>query len=507
MDKKLYLCIHGHFYQPPRENPWTGEIELQPSAAPYHDWNERIYYECYKPNSEAPIIDGNGNIIRRVNNYEHINFNFGPTLLKWLKQKHPDTYSGIINADRESASAHNGHGNAIAQVYNHIIMPLANERDKITQIKWGLADFKHHFKRDAESIWLPETACNYDTIVTLVNENIKYIILDQPQAEKIRKINNEDNIWEDVSSGNIDCTRPYRCFVNKKENKYIDIFFYNGNISRRIAFNDILSSAEVLMSAVKSEADNYTGAEKLISIAVDGETFGHHKPFTERTIAYLFSELAPLHNVKTVNFAEYLELHTPEYEVRLKEGKNGEGTSWSCIHGVDRWKSDCGCSTGGKPTWNQKWRTPLRDGLNYLKDKIALLYEKLGLHYFKDVWSARNDYINIILDPSDEQKEKFLSIHSKRELNNKENNTCFGLLEMQKFSLLMFTSCGWFFSDISGIETVKILEYAKRTIELAEQITGDNYEDRFLEFLELAESNEKEQKNGKEIYLRISSNS
>jgi alpha-amylase/alpha-mannosidase (GH57 family) len=502
LKQKLYLCIHGHFYQPPRENPWTDEIELQPSAAPFHDWNERIYQECYKPNTEAIIADlQTDKILEKINNFEFLNFNFGPTLLHWLKEKHPETYEKIIEADKKSVIAHNGHGNALAQVYNHIIMPLANRRDNITQIKWGLYDFEYHFGRKSEGIWLAETACNNDTLEYLIEENVEFILLDPSQALKIKKFK-EDN-WIDVSSGNIDTKKPYRIFSQINPDRYIDIFFYDGPLSKNIAFDDIVYNSEKLMNRIESLIIQNYEKPQLINMAVDGETFGHHKHFTERTIAYLMSKLALEKGFSVVNYSEYLSLFPPEFEVQIKPGTNNEGTSWSCVHGVERWKSDCGCNTGGKQGWNQKWREPLRNALNYLRDELTMFFESEGKKYFTDVWNARNEYIKIILNPSDDNIKKFFEENSFRILNENETKNALKLLEIQKYSLLMFTSCGWFFSDISGIETVQILAYAKRAIEISKEYFNLNLEEDFIKELSKAISNKTEFRNGAEIYKQI----
>jgi alpha-amylase/alpha-mannosidase (GH57 family) len=502
LKQKLYLCIHGHFYQPPRENPWTGEIELQHTAAPFHDWNERIFQECYKPNTEAIIADLTTNrILEKINNFEYINFNFGPTLLYWIKEKHPDILEKIIEADKKSVIVHNGHGNAIAQVYNHIIMPLANERDNITQIKWGLYDFEFHFGRKSEGIWLAETACNNDTIEYLIEEGIKFIILDPSQALKIRKIKNGD--WENVSSGNINTKHPYRAFSRMDSDKFIDIFFYDGPLSKNIAFDDIIYNAERLMERIDSAKDSDLKKPQLIHMAVDGETFGHHKHFTERTIAYLLSKLAPEKDYTVVNYSEYLSLFQPEYEVQIKPGVNNEGTSWSCIHGVGRWERNCGCHTGGEPGWNQEWRRPLRTALNRLRDKLSEIFELEGKKYFIDIWEARNDYIRVMLDSSLVNTKEFLKNNAIKNLNLKESQEAIKLLEIQKYSLLMFTSCGWFFSDISGIETVQILTYAKRAIEILKEQCNVNLEEDFLKELYKAKSNKAEFSDGAEIYKQI----
>jgi len=494
---KLFLCIHGHFYQPPRENPWNNEIEQQPSAAPFHDWNERILQECYKPNTEAVIVDETGKVIRRVNNYEYLNFNFGPTLLSWIEAKHKDTYAKILEADKKSIALHNGHGNAIAQVYNHIILPLANKRDKTTQVKWGVKDFEFRFGRKPEGIWLSETACNNATLEVLIDEGIKYTILDPSQAEKIRKIGTSN--WEEVIGGRVNPKLPYRYF-SKKQFGYIDIFFYDGPLSKNLAFDDVVFDAKRLMDSIDAAKMNNYEEDQLIALAVDGETFGHHKHFTERTISFLLSEYAKTRGYKIVNYGEYLALHEPQFEVMINEGNRGEGTSWSCVHGVGRWKKNCGCHTGGYEGWNQRWRRHLRNALNLLDSKLAVLYEIEGQKYFKNVWDARNDYIDVIL--TNDSKD-FFTKHSVKKLKKAEMQTALYLLEMQKFAMFMFTSCGWFFSDISGIESQKVLEYAKRSIEMGEKVLGISLHDEFLDELEKAKSNKPEYKNGKEIFLKL----
>jgi alpha-amylase/alpha-mannosidase (GH57 family) len=495
----INICIHGHFYQPPRENPWTGEIEKQDSAFPYHDWNERVYTECYKTNASASVLDDEGKILQNVNNYLYLNFNFGPTLLSWIKNKHYDTYKMIVEADRESIPLHNGHGNAIAMAYNHMILPLANRRDKITQVRWGLKDFSFHFRREAESIWLPETACNTQTLEVLIEEKIKYIILDVSQAESIRKIG--DKNWTDVSHNNIDPKLTYRCFSESDNNKFIDIIFYDGPISKSIAFESTLASSEELLDKILQAVPQDENGDILISAAADGETFGHHKKFAERTLAYFMTHLAPENELKIVNFSEYLAGHPPEFEVKIKQGKNGEGTSWSCPHGVDRWKDDCGCGRVGG--WHQRWRKPLRESLDNLRDKMIQIFEEHGNKYFSDVWKARDEYIELILDNSDENRYKFFNSNAARVLSKEELDKCFTLLEMQKYAMFMFTSCGWFFSEISGIEAVKILEYASRAIQLAENITGVSLENEFLTGLSKAESNVKGYRNGRGVYEKL----
>ena len=495
----INICIHGHFYQPPRENPWTGEIEKQDSAAPYHDWNERIFHECYKTNAEAEIIDDTGKVVGTVNNYELLNFNFGPTLLAWIQQKHPDTYQKIIDADRISITEHNGHGNAIAMCYNHMIMPLANLNDKITQVLWGLADFKHHFGRDSEGIWLPETACNPATIEVLINLGVKYIILDTSQAAFYRKSGSDK--WIDVNDGSINPKRPYKCYSEIQKNKYIDIFFYDGPVSKSVAFDDVLESSQNLLNKIFYAEDKDNPDVQLISVATDGETFGHHKKHAERTLAFFMKSLAPQNALKIVNYGEYLEANPPQYEVKIKPGDNGEGTSWSCVHGVKRWKEDCGCGGGGG--WVQQWRKPLRDTMDWLRDQMIIIFENLGSLVFYDVWKASNEYISLLLDNSSESRANFFKNNSLKQLSENEKQTAIKLLEMQRYSMLMYTSCGWFFSEISGLETVKILEYAARAMEIVYELTGINIENDFKKRLCEAKSNIPKYKTGKGVYDKL----
>ena len=494
----INLIIHGHFYQPPRENAWSGEIELQRSAAPYHDWNERILHECYMPNSKAQIINDIGKIIDRVNNYEYLSFNFGPTLLHWIKTKHHDTYKKIIHADNISAKNNSGHGNAIAMCYNHMIMPLANYRDKITQIRWGLKDFEYHFKREPEGIWLPETACNMETIEALIDEGVKFIILDTGQAEKVKSPTGE---WIDVSNGSINPKIPYKCYSELHPDRFITIFFYDGPISKAVAFDDVLKSSQNLLNKITQAIDLAVKGEFVIDLATDGETFGHHKKFADRTLAYFIKSLVPENNINITNFGSFLANNPAVYEVQIKRGDNNEGTSWSCPHGVKRWKEDCGCGGGGD--WNQQWRKPLRDAMNWLRDELIAVFEKYGQNYFKDPWAARNSYIDLLLDNSSKNRRKFFSEHSTHKLGRDEKKIAYNLLEMQKFAMFMFTSCGWFFSEISGLEAVQILQYAAKAIEIGEYISGKGLENQFLEILSMARPNDKTYKTGADIWQKL----
>ena len=478
----VYVTVHGHFYQPPRENPYLNTIERQPSAHPFHNWNERIHHECYRPNAFARVLNHQGEVMGIVNNFEYLSFNIGPTLMSWLETYDVEVYQRIIEADRRSSDRLNGHGNAIAQVYNHIILPLANERDKYTQIRWGKADFRSRFGRDPEGMWLAETAVDYSTLEALIAEGIRFIILAPSQAERCRLLptaDDPDPQWHEVGGGQIDPTRPYRCSIN---DNYIDIFFYDGPISRDLGFNDVLNSSEHFAGRLGQAVHGDHRQAQLINVATDGETFGHHKGGTEKCLAYAFTEVFPKHGWSVTNYAHYLSINPPTWEVVLKPV-----TAWSCSHGVNRWQDDCGCGGGGE--WNQKWRRPLRNALNWLRDQLIPIYEEIGRKFFRDPWQARDEYIEVVLDRSARKVEAFLSRHQCRQLNQGDHVDALRLLEMQRHALLMYTSCGWFFEEISRPEGVQILRYAARAIELAGDVAGVQLEKGFLRRLAKAPSN------------------
>lgn len=495
-DNKVFLTIHGHFYQPPRENPWLEAIELQDSALPSHDWNERINKECYNPNSVSKIVDSRNKILNVVNNYEYMSYNFGPTLLSWMEHYAPLTYERIIKADIESIAEHSGHGNAMAQVYNHIIMPLANENDKITQVKWGIRDFEYRFGRKPEGIWLAETAVDDDTLRVLVENGIKFTVLSPYQADKFREKDGKE--WIDVSWGNIDPARSYRYNIKSAPGKFIDLFFYDGAISRSVAFDELLKDGNKFAKRLKEGISDCRNYPQLINIATDGESYGHHTKFGDMALAYVLKIKAKDEGFTITNYAEYLDKYRSECEVEIKQA-----SSWSCFHGVGRWKEDCGCSTGGHPGWNQKWRKPLRNAFDYLRDELAVVFEQEGSKYFKDsVWNVRNNYIDVILDRSELNVKKFQQENFNPNLSDEEKVCAMELLEIQRQALLMYTSCGWFFAEISGLEPVQILKYAARAMQLAEKFTDKNLEENFLNILQEAKSNIPEQGTGKDIFER-----
>ncbi len=496
-NKRAYLTIHGHFYQPPRENPWLETIEKQDSALPFHDWNARVTAECYTPNSVSKIVTQDNKIMDIVNNYSYISFNIGPTLLSWMEYYSPYSYDRIIKADVQSAAKNNGHGNAIAQVYNHIIMPLANTRDKYTQIIWGIKDFQYRFGRKPEGMWLAETACDDATLEALVNCGIKFTILSPFQAKSVRKLGSKDK-WQDVSWGNIDPARAYRYFLKSDKTKYIDLFFYDGAISKSVAFDELLVDGNKFISRLKEGISNQRDYNQLVHIATDGESYGHHTKFGDMALSYILKVRAEDEGFEITNYANYLELEGVQYEVDIKDV-----SSWSCAHGVGRWCDDCGCSTGGGYGWNQKWRKPLREGLDYVRDELIKIFEEHGSKYFKDVWEARNDYINVIIDRCKSSVNDFIERNQRYTLDKQEVVKALKLMEMQRQTLLMYTSCGWFFSEISGIETTQIMKYALRAMQLAASFSNIDIESNFLKILDKAQSNIPSYGTGKNVYERF----
>jgi alpha-amylase/alpha-mannosidase (GH57 family) len=503
--RDAFVAIHGHFYQPPRENPWFEAVETEESAFPFHDWNERIALECYRPNAYARLLDEKGKILEIINNYSSMSFNFGPTLLPWLEKNFPSVYQRILEGDREGLRKF-GYGNAIAQVYDHLIMPLANGRDQETEVLWGVADFEKRFHRKPEAMWLPETAVDSSTLRVLVKYGMRYLILSPFQALRIRPFGGKK--WTDVPQGRIDSTQPYRCYIKDASGKrlldqFINIFFYNGIISKEIAFGDLLKDGNAFSNRFIQFCQESKGKPQLVHIATDGETYGHHKKFGEMALAYALDKGFPTRGLEVINYGAFLKRFPPVYEVEIDEGPRGEGTSWSCAHGVGRWKEDCGCSTGGKPGWNQKWRKPLREALDLLRDELSLVFEREGERIFQAAWEARNRYIEVILDRSPERMKNFFERYGFKDLNEKEKVKGLKLLEMQRHALQMYTSCGWFFADLAGLETVLILQHAARAIQLAEELTGQEIEKKFIQHLSQAKSNLPEMGSGDQVYQSL----
>jgi alpha-amylase/alpha-mannosidase (GH57 family) len=493
-----YICIHGHFYQPPRENPWLETVETQDSAAPYHDWNERICAECYATNGAARTVNNKNQIIRIVNNYSRMNFNFGPTLMSWLKENAPRTYRMILDGERGSRKHFGGHSSAMAQVYNHIIMPLANQRDKITQIRWGIADYASHYGTVPEGMWLAETAADTESLELLAQHGIKFTVLAPSQCRRVRPLRADttasDPAWTTPLGNSVDTTRPY--LMRFDSGVSIAVFFYDGATSRAIAFEGLLNSGENFASRLKSQFKD-SAQPQLESVATDGESYGHHHRHGEMALAYAVRLLEQDKTVNLTNYASYLAQFPPEWECEIVDN-----TSWSCAHGVERWRSNCGCS-GGKPGFNQEWRKPLREALDELRDAISPMTQQEGAKLFTDEWAARDGYIDVILDRSEEVVDRFLADHQTHELTTEERVRALQLMEMQRHAQLMYTSCGWFFDDISGIETVQVIAYAARALQLARELFGEQAEDlepQFVARLAEAKSNVPAAGDGARIY-------
>ncbi len=490
-----YICIHSHFYQPPRENPWLEAIEIQDETYPYHNWNERINTECYACNAESRILDSKKRIIDLINNYTKISFNFGPTLLSWLEKHAPKVYASILEADKMSQKIFSGHGSAIAQVYNHIIMPLANRKDKVTQVIWGIKDFEHRFKRKPEGMWLSETAVDTETLEILADHGILFTILSQYQAASVREIGTEN--WADVKNGKIDSRFPYKCIL--PSGKSIALFFYNSKIAHDISFGNLINDGSRFAHRLLDAFEPDYVKPQLINVATDGETYGHHHRFGDMALAFCYYYIESRKLAKITIYSEFLDKFPPAHEVRIKEN-----SSWSCVHGIERWRNNCGCFTGGKPHFNQNWRKPLRDSIDWLSNMLIPIFKNELTSLIKNPWDARNDYIEVILNRSKDNIINFINKHLKPEkhksLNEEQQIKIIEIFEMQRHALLMYTSCAWFFNDISGIETIQIISYAARAIQLAKKISGADLETQFVNILSKAISNKSGFGNGKQIY-------
>ncbi len=493
MPHERSICIHGHFYQPPRENPWLEAIELQDSAFPYHDWNERISAECYASNASSRILDGAGQIEQIVNNYSRISFNFGPTLLAWLKAKAPGIHEVILAADGESMGRFGGHGSALAQGYNHMIMPLANARDKRTQIVWGVADFVHRFGRQPEGLWLPETAVDVETLELMAEAGLAFTVLAPRQARRVRKLGARE--WIDAGEEKIDPTQAY--VQQLPSGRSIALFFYDGPIARAVAFEDVLRRGEHLAHRLAGAFSDARDHPQLVHIATDGETFGHHHRHGEMALTYALHFIEQNRIARLTNYGDFLERHPPTHEVEIHEN-----SSWSCIHGIERWRLACGCASGMNGGWNQEWRQPLREALDWLRDTLTGHYERQAGELLSDPWGARDAYVDVILDRSRANVERFLAGWQRRPLAPDEQVGVLEALELQRHAMLMYTSCGWFFDELSGIETVQVIQYAGRALQLARKLFATDLEPEFLERLERAQSNLAQFGNGRQIYER-----
>ncbi len=486
-----YVCVHGHFYQPPRENPWLETIEQQDSAYPYHDWNERITAECFAPNAACRILDREDRIVKIVNNYARMSFNFGPTLLSWLEVFAPEVYEAILAADLASRENYSGHGAALAQAYNHIILPLATRRQKELQIVWGIRDFEKRFGRPPEGFWLPETAVDSETLELLSQHGIRFTILSPHQARRLRRLGEKD--WEDVDGTRIETRRSYR--LELPSGGTIALFFYDGPISRAVAFENLLHNGEDFAARLASAFSERKDEAQLVHLATDGETYGHHHRFGDMALAFALERLEREQLARLTNYGEFLEKHPPAWEVEIVEN-----SSWSCVHGIERWRSDCGCRSGFRPDWHQRWRAPLRRSLDWLREYVDELFEEAAAPLLPATWEALQDYIQVILDRSEASLDAFWDRHAVHSLTREQRSRLLELLEMQRFAALMYTSCGWFFDEVSGLESSQILQYAGRVVQLASKFSGSALEESFKSRLAEIPSNLPEHGDGRRIY-------
>lgn len=478
------LCIHGHFYQPPRFDPWLEEVMAEGSAAPDHDWNRRITKECYAPLALARRLDHAGRITELINCYAWMSFNFGPTLLTWMQRHAPDTYDRILDADRESLKRL-GRGNALAQVYHHAIMPLSTDLDKNLETIWAVQDFRTRFGRAPEGMWLAETAVDVPTLEVLVKHNIAFTILAPRQAKAVRVLGEEQ--FSPVDENTLDTTQPY--LVRLPEGKSIVVFFYQGDTSRAVAFERLLENGENFWTRLTA---SFAGG--LRTIATDGESYGHHFMFGEMALAYVVAQAREgRESVRLTNYAAYLAGHAPTHEVVIHEN-----SSWSCVHGVERWKTHCGCSDGGHPDWIQDWRRPLRRCLNYLKYYVDEHYFRAGSTVFADPGRALEDYGLVLARAMDQ--DTFLDTHLAPNSTLQDRRTACQLLVMQKQALASFSSCAWFFDDIARIEPLNALTAARRSLDLMQATGGPDVEAGFVRILAEAQSNMDESLDGAVIW-------
>ncbi|MFN2426089.1 MAG: DUF3536 domain-containing protein [Candidatus Binatia bacterium] len=452
------LCIHGHFYQPPRENPWTGRVESQPSAAPAHDWNERITEECYRANHEARLLADpeRGLVARTLSNYAHMSFDFGPTLLAYLAREQRDVHESLVLADRDACRRFSGHGAAIAQSYSHSILPLAGPRDRRTEIRWGLLDFELRFGRPSEGLWLPECAVDTATLEALADEDVRFTILAPAQAAAVRRLGAER--WTTVGAGTaLDTRMPY--LVRLASGRSIAIFFYDGALAHSVAFAEVFRDASRFLSDIEAAHGSAPG---LVHFATDGETYGHHQRFGEMGLAWLLERVESAASAFDLTvYGQYLDRFPPTHEVEIVEN-----SSWSCAHGVERWRSHCGCS-GGRRVGNQNWRGPLRGALDFLRELLAPVYEREVGPLLADPWGARDRFAEVLVRRTPRVENIFLDRESVRPLAEPERLHALQLLDMQRHALLMYASCAWFFDDLSDIEALQAMAHAARAIELA----------------------------------------
>ena len=445
------ICIHGHFYQPLRANPWTGHIDPQASAAPFLDWNERINAECYAPNGAARLLDENGQTRATRNTYGYINFNFGPTLLKWLKENHNVVLNQLRQADRDS-QARFGRGSAIAQPYHHSILPLCDDADRVTEVRWGLRTFEMCFGRKAEGMWLAETAVDTASLSVLADEGVEFVILAPHQVDAIADAQGN---WQTVGTNEV-INRAF--IIDLPNGQSITAVMYDDRVSQAVAFEGLLHNGDYFANRL-AEASVDTG---FVLIATDGESYGHHHYHGEMALAYAQEQLEARGDCRLTNVASWLSRNPATVKGRLVER-----SSWSCPHGVGRWSEDCGCKMDHSRDWHQAWRPVLRATLESVRDQARDALSKLGATLFKDAAQARDSYVDVLLATT--SFDDWYAVHAGKKPNAEQARTW---LEIQKNLLAMFTSCAWFFDDVTGLEPVQNIRLATAAMEQLRTLCG-----------------------------------
>jgi hypothetical protein len=481
-----HICVHGHFYQPPRENPWTGSVDREASAAPFHDWNARIAEECYGPITLGVRAGSDGRAIAYDETLKRMSYNFGPTLLAWLEAERPAILRRVLAADAATQTA-------IAQPYYHNILPLESRRNKETLVRWGLAEFQKRFGRQAKGMWLPETAVDSETLEVLAAEGVEFTILDPKQGEAVRDLDKAN--WVELDAEHIDPKTPYVWRSQHVAAQKLAIFFYHHRLSYGVVTGETLASAGGFADAARARLLPGDGAQ-LVHVASDGEFYGHHHPGAERILA-LTVDLLEGDGIPPIDPARFLALFPPPHEVRIREN-----TSWSCGHGLGRWQTDCGCRSAHLPEWRQAWRAPLREALLKLAHRFDSFYEDDAARFFEDPWKVRDESIELWLEPGAEKASAFLKARAKRPLLAADEDRALKLLMLQRERLAMFTSCGWFFDDISGVEAVLTLARAARALDLA-RLLGEDAEAGFVERLRACKSNLPRYGDGEKVWRTL----
>ena len=513
--RPIALVVHGHFYQPPRENPWSDELETEPSASPFHDWNARIHAECYRANAYVRIHDRAGHISSIENNYSRMSFNFGPTLARWIERNDPRAHERLLRADADQRHRL-GVGGAMAQAYAHPIVPLATPADRRTQLLWGLSDFRRRFGRAAAGLWLPETAADEHTLATLIDLGVRYTILAPEQIAAVRAPGTHHEAgarseindgWTLVDRDSVDTGRAYRWMHPDGSGRFLSVAVFDGPLSRQVAFGETTHDAAAFVAAIRaSGARSKVDAPPLVLCASDGELFGHHRKFADMNLAFTAFVEGPKHRIDPTNLAAYLEAHPATWEMRLALGPDGKGTAWSCGHGVGRWFRDCGCSMmPPERGWNQHWRAPLRAALDCLQSAAADFFEDAGAHLLVDPWGARDAYGEVVDAPIAE-RDALLATFGTPALaagGERARESARLLLEMQRATLLMYASCGFYFDDIAGLETALVIRLAAYAADLLKDAGGTPPLDEMLDLLATAKSNQVSGETGADVFRQV----